>query len=329
MPAVELKNKVLAFIRKQRLIAPGSTVILGVSGGPDSVVLVQVMHALRHDLSVSLHIAHFNHGLRSTSDRDQEYVEQLAGRLNIPVTVRRQRKSIIKKKISEDQSRQWRYSFFFDLGKQLKAGAIALAHTQNDMAETVLMRLIRGSGLHGLRAILPQRNMAGFRVIRPLLELRRKDIEDDIRRCKLKYCVDETNARTDYTRNKIRLELLPRLAKEYNPNIVGVLVDLARTAAQDYDFLDRHLAQRITENVVSAKKKVTINLISMAHEHPAMRRLLMRYAYEQLTGDMKQMAFAHIAEAENLMNSRPVGSIVDWPQSVKVIKNKNHIEFTV
>ncbi|MBI4309567.1 MAG: tRNA lysidine(34) synthetase TilS, partial [Candidatus Omnitrophica bacterium] len=280
MPCFRIKDKVLRFIRRHRLIGPGHKIILGVSGGPDSVVLAHIMRGLAPDLSISLHIAHLNHCLRPTSDRDQKCVEQLAARLNVPITVRRQRKGIIKKKISEDQSRKWRYGFFFDLCRRLNADAVAVAHTQNDVAETVLMRLIRGSGLRGLRAILPQRNMEGFKLIRPLLELTRKDVEDHANCCALKYCVDETNARTDYTRNKVRLELLPHLAKEYNPNITGTLVDLARSAAQDYDFLNQALLQRIKENVVCSEKKVKIKLVSLRREHPAMRRLLMRYAYE-------------------------------------------------
>jgi len=321
---MDFKNKVLEFIRKQRLVAAGETLVLGVSGGPDSVVLAHVLHQLRHVLSVNLHIAHFNHRLRRGSDRDQKFVERLAKELNIPLTVKVRRGTV--KKVSEDTARQWRLRFFVDTARRLNADAVVLAHTRNDVAETVLMRMVRGSGLYGLRAILPERQIEGIKVIRPMAEVTRKEVEAYLRRWKLAFCVDETNAQTHYLRNRMRLRLLPLLAKDYNPGIYDALAGMAKTAAEDYDFLQQNLLQRAKENLVSSKGKVRISLAFLARQHPAMKRMMMRYAFEQLAGDVNQLTFAHIAQAEMLLRSS-TGKGLHWPRSVSVVKTRQYLEF--
>lgn len=326
---MELKEKVLGFIRRQRLVTAGQTLVLGVSGGADSVVLAHVVDELRHELSVTLHMAHFNHRLRRGSDRDQKFVERLAAQLNIPLTIGVRRGKALSGKVPEERARQWRFKFFAGVVRCLNADAVVLAHTQNDVAETVLMRMLRGSGLYGLRAILPERRIEGVKVIRPLMEVTRNEVEAYIRRRKLGHCTDETNVRTDYLRNKVRLELLPLLGREYNPQICAVLAGLAKTAGEDYDLLQESFLQRAKENLVTSKGKVKIGLNFLARQHTAMRRMFMRHAFERLTGDVKQMTFAHIAQAQEMLERAPVGSIVHWPRSVKVVKGRKYLEFTL
>ena len=288
------------------------------------MVLARLMQQLRHELSVSLYIAHFNHHLRRSSNRDQKFVQRLGLELNIPVIVGERREK--GSKVSEDQARRLRLGFFSGVMRHLKADALALAHTENDTAETVLMRLLRGSGLCGLRGILAERHIDGLRIIRPLLEVSRPQIEGYLKRNNLRFCVDETNRSTQFLRNKIRLKLLPQLAKEYNPKISAVLNDLAASAGDDYDFLQQVLAQRIKENVVSSKTTVRMGLAFLQRQHPALRRLLMRHAFERLTGDFKQLEFKHIAQAQELLQ-KPAGSITHWPRAIVVKRQKKCLEF--
>jgi tRNA(Ile)-lysidine synthetase-like protein len=321
---MNLTQKVLTGIRRQGLIIPGTTVVLGVSGGADSVALLHVMHALRHDLSLNLHIAHFNHHLRKSASRDQKFVEALASHLNIPVTIGKRPGRMIKK-LSEAQARQLRFDFLGKTAKKIQASAILLAHHQNDVAETVLMRLLRGSGLNGLRGILPQRVIDGVNVIRPFLDLNKAEIKSFLKASKLPFCEDETNQTDDYLRNKVRNDLIPKLAKEYNPQITSVLIDMAKTAGDDYDFLHAHVLQGFKESVVSKAGKVKIKLTSIKRQHPAMRRLILRHAFAELMGDTKQVSFAHIEETEDLIERMAAGAVVNWPRSVKAVKKKDSI----
>ncbi len=324
---MDLKKKVLTFIKKHDLIKPGSSLLLGVSGGADSVALLYIFHQLRHDLSLSLQVLHFNHRLRPASDKDQQFVEQLGARLNVPVIVAARPKVSGRKSVSEDQARQWRYKFFNQSLRRLNADAIVLAHHQDDIAETVLMRLIRGSGLAGLRGILPQREINGVIFIRPFLDVSRKEILAYLVQHKLGYCVDATNRQTKFFRNKVRIKLLPLLKNNFNPRINEVLLDLARISTEDYHFLQELLLQRIKEILVKLQGRVRIRLKLYNAEHPAMQRMILRHVFGLLNKDSSQLTFAHIEEIEDLIKHRPINAAVDCPRSVKVVKLKEFLEF--
>lgn len=314
---MDIAPTVLRFIRKQKLIPPGSTVVMGVSGGVDSIVLTHVIERLRHELSIRLHVAHFNHRLRTSADRDQAFVEQFARRLNLPVhTGCRQGRGLVT--ASEDDARTWRYDFFKKVMTETRADLLCLAHTQSDVAETVLMRLIRGAGLNGLRGIVPKRVVEGMTVVRPFLQLTRSDIEAYTRTHRLKYRTDETNAQTKYLRNKVRLKLIPLLVKEYNPNIAAALSQLAETSAEDHAFLQHELGQRIKENVVSFKGTVRIKAGFLLRQHPALRRLALRHAFEALTGDLNQLTAAHVLDAEQAVLNQSAPWKMSWPKGVRI-----------
>jgi len=322
---MDLTSRVLFDIRNDHLVKPGSLLVLGVSGGADSVFLAHCLHRLRHDLSVRLHIAHFNHQLRKSSDRDQKFVEDLARRLNVPITVANRRGHPGLPKLSEDAARRKRFAFFAKVAVATRAQAVVLAHTANDLVETVLMRLLRGTGLYGLRGILAQRRMGGITFIRPLIGVTRSSIESYLRKHKLDHCTDETNARPVHLRNKVRLELIPYLAR-LNPNIHSVLVDMAHTALDDYDYLEAQARQRLKESVVSSPQRVKIRIKNFRMSHPSIRRLLLRLAFERLTGDTRQLTRAHVLGVEDMVNSGPNGAEVHWPKSVIVARTRNFIE---
>ncbi|MBI3601555.1 MAG: tRNA lysidine(34) synthetase TilS [Candidatus Omnitrophica bacterium] len=308
---------------KDQLTNIADTVVVGVSGGADSTALLHILYQLRHRLGVKLHVAHFNHGLRFQAGADEAFVKDLATRLNLPFSVGHRRGRLKSCLISEDQARQWRFDFFFKVARHVKAQAIALAHTENDLAETVLMRLLRGAGLLGLRGIASEHQMAQIKLIRPLLSIGRRDIERYLKTHRLTYRSDATNAQTHYFRNKIRLKLLPLLVKEYNPNLAHILVDLAHTAQIDYDYLLQQARRCFEKTVVVSKRKVTMKLKIFLRQHPSMQRMLLRLAFERLVKDINQLSFAHMQEVEDLLERRPAGSVVHWPGSVGVLKSKD------
>jgi tRNA(Ile)-lysidine synthase len=203
-----------------------------------------------------------------------------------------------------------------------------LAHTQDDVAETVLMRLIRGSGLYGLRSILPKREIEGQIFIRPLLGCSRRDIEVYLKSKRVGFCHDQSNDKAVFLRNKIRLNFLPAL-KTYNPNIAQGLSDLAETVTQDYDLLHAHLQKRFKESVVRQVGKARIRLDAIAKEHLSMRRLILRAMNDSLVGQEGGLTFDHMRELENLLDARPTGSVVHLPMNVHVKKTRTHLEFAL
>ena len=322
---MDLTSRVLFDIRNDHLVKPGSLLVLGVSGGADSVFLAHCLHRLRHELSVRLHIAHFNHQLRKSSDRDRKFVEDLARRLNVPITVANRGGHPGLFKLSEDAARRKRFAFFAKVAAATGAQAVALAHTENDLAETVLVRLLRGTGPYGLGGILAERRMGGIPLIRPLIRVTRSSIESYLRKHKLEHCTDETNARPVYLRNKVRLELIPYLSR-LNPKIHSVLVDMAHTALDDYDYLESRARQRLKESVVSSPQRVKIRTKNFTASHPSLRRLMLRLAFERLTGDTRQLTRAHVLAVEDMVKDGPCGTEVHWPKSVVVMKTRNFIE---
>lgn len=317
-----LPDKVKATIKKYNLIARNDKVLVAVSGGPDSVTLLYLLNGLKKEFNLSLHAAHLDHMLRKDSRQDAEFVRRLAQNLKIPVTLTRVNvKKIAPKGSLEEVARNARLGFLFNTASDIKADKIALGHSLDDQAETVLMRILRGTGLYGLSAILPKRNIAGFWVIRPLIETSRKDIEAFLRRRKIRPCQDASNLKYIYLRNKIRHQLLPLLEKRYNKNIKEILGNIAESAGLDYDYLYAK-ALAVMKNF---NRKVSLE--KFLKLHPAIQRLVIRQNIAGLKGNTRRLTFQHIREIEDLILNRPVNSVVDLPKGVSVIKKKNYLCF--
>ena len=321
---MNFERRILQFIGKNKLITSRGLVVIGVSGGADSMALLSVLAALRHELGVELHAAHFNHRFRPEALHDERFVVRWCKQLNVPLTVGQRSGGKIRL-LSEDNARQMRFDFFVKTACRLKAQSVALAHTRNDQAETVLMRLMRGSGLYGLRAILPRRLMGGVFFVRPFLGVERRDIEDYLKLQKIPFCTDKTNHQTMYERNRVRLQLLPWLARHYNPRIIDALSDLGLTASEDYEFLSQHAERQFEKIVTFSGRKVKMDLKAAKRLHPAIVRLVLRRMVEKLTQDPAVLSFDHIHALENLVVQNIEGSI-DLPHRLKAIKTPRSLE---
>ncbi|MDP6180938.1 MAG: tRNA lysidine(34) synthetase TilS, partial [Desulfatiglandales bacterium] len=229
-------KKVKETLSRYGMIDPGDLVIVAVSGGPDSVCLLDILHELKAELAVRLVVAHYNHGLRGGEDESEtRFVRHLASAMNFPFETENASFFIEGKTASlEERARNARYEFLERLKGKLHAQKIAMGHHLNDQAETVLMRLLRGSGPSGLAGIPPKRDDT---IIRPLIELKREEIDSYVKRRELSYRVDRSNFDTRYLRNKIRLELLPLLL-EYQPQFVEHLGQLAVILREDDKYLE-------------------------------------------------------------------------------------------
>jgi tRNA(Ile)-lysidine synthase len=273
-------------------------------------------------LGLKLQAAHIDHMLRSDSASDLKYVQDLCNRLKVQLnSARINIRSLNEKGSLEEAARNARLDFFFKTAKAIKADAIALGHNLDDQAETVLMRILRGSGLAGLSGILPKRNFPGFRVIRPLIEINRKEIEAFLKKRKIRARIDSTNSENIYFRNRIRHKLLPLLERDYSGNIKEILANMAESVALDYDYL-----ARVTEKIAK-RSKTSFSLNKLDSLHPALKRLVFRGAIASLKGDTRRITFQHIREIEDLLLNRPSGSVVNLPRNVCAKKKRNYLEF--
>ena len=255
-----MKEKVIDTIKKYKLIEKGDKIVLGVSGGPDSIAMLDILKDLRNKFEFDIYVCHLNHMIRGQDAiNDQKYVEQYCNKNQIEFFTKNV--NIIEisnnQKIgTEECGRNARYNFFEEILEKTKSNKIATAHNKNDNAETVLMHLLRGSGISGLRGIKPIRNN---KFIKPLIECDRKEIEEYCKQKNLNPCIDKTNFENTYTRNKIRNIVIPYIKKEFNPNIIETLFRLSEVVSSEDEFLDR-ITQKEFENIVLLENEHQIDL---------------------------------------------------------------------
>ncbi len=270
-------SQVEDFIKKHRLFKPGSTVIAAVSGGPDSVALLHILNRLAPEHGFKLVAAHVNHQLRDEADAEEKFVHNLCREWGVPLYYKKvevKKKAEADRKGIEETARYCRYQFFAELREQVPADYIATAHHRNDQAETILMHILRGTGIKGLRGILP----ASDNLVRPLLGVSRVMIEQYLDQNSLSYCLDKSNYDTRFLRNRVRHELIPDLEKQYNPRIIEHLNTLGDIAREEYEAMDRETEKILPQVLLSRdKQRAVINNQVFLSLHPAFqRRILLR-----------------------------------------------------
>ncbi|WP_028988491.1 tRNA lysidine(34) synthetase TilS [Thermicanus aegyptius] len=228
-------------VRKHHMIKRGDRVLVGISGGPDSVALAHWLYRHREEYGIEVALAHYHHGLRGKeADEDEAFVRHLAKEWNLPYYVgKAPLKEIHEEELGnlQDLAREYRYRFFRETGEKIGANKIAIAHHLDDQVETMLMRFVRGTGPGGLVGIPYTRPLTPtITVIRPFLEITRKQIEDYLKRNLLCFRIDSSNKKTDYLRNRLRIETIPQL-QAINPNLSSVLLHLSEMLREDEDYL--------------------------------------------------------------------------------------------
>ncbi len=250
-----MKNKVLNTIKKYNLIQENDKIVIGVSGGPDSMCLLNILNGLKEKLNFEIVVAHINHMIRKEAEEETQYVKNFCDKLGIKCYIKRIDvidKSNKEKIGTEEAGRKARYDFFEEVLNIVNANKIATAHNENDNAETVLMNIFRGAGTSGLKGIEPIRDN---KYIRPIIECERSEIEEYCRVNKLQPKIDKTNFENVYTRNKIRNVLIPEIKKEFNPNIIESLNKLSILSRQENNFIQEY-AKNIMENELIVEKNL-------------------------------------------------------------------------
>lgn len=285
----------LKHLRDSGLLRAGDRLGVAVSGGADSVTLLRLLYEARSDLGLVLSVVHFHHGIRGDeADADEKFVRELAGSLKLEAHVgsgSARSRSQQHSQSLETAARELRYTYFRELLSKGVLDKIATAHTLDDQAETVLMRTLRGAGTRGTAGIHPSQDDG--RIIRPLLAFRRTDIESYLKEIGQPWREDSTNRDTHHTRNKIRHELMPLLAKDYNPNIAETLARVAEVSRDEEAYWQAEIAKLLPFVVTTGKpvrgggrshstgsKQIAVNLEALAKQPLALQRRLLKAAAE-------------------------------------------------
>ena len=316
-------------IKKFGLIEKGDRVLVAVSGGPDSTALLLALNSLKREYNLKLHIAHLDHMFRAAAEtkKDREYVSSLSGKLGIPLIFKRIDVPTYAKESGlslEEAAREKRYEFLLNAAREAGAKKIALGHTMDDQAETVLMRLIRGSGLGGLRGIPPKRPLDGALIVRPLIGTWRKEVEEYLKAMGVKPRLDTTNFMRKFLRNRIRHELIATL-KKYNPNIKEVLARSAQNFSYDYEALSDAVDRSCKGCLKTRGGSMAVDLRKLKGKQTGIRRGILRKAIEMSKGDLRRIDYSHIEDIEELIKTGK--GAIDLPGKTRVVKAKDALVF--
>ena len=320
----KVHEKIKRFIEKHELIEIGDELILGVSGGADSMMMLSYFYAHQEEYGVTLKVAHVHHGLRLAANLDAELVENFCKEKEIPFFRHDcDIKALSKeKKLSEEEAgREERYNFFISLLNH--RGKIVTAHNMNDQAETLLMRFIRGTDVKGLSGILPKREQ----IIRPLLCLTREEIEAYCDELMIPYRDDETNFQTRYTRNKIRLECIPYIKKHLNPAIISNLGRQSELYREENEFLTLHAKELYQKCAAQINQEIYMELDFLKEQHIYMQKKIIILAIEKMIG-LKDISNKHIESCIELIDL-PVGKEVHLPLGLVARKDYHKLVFSV
>jgi tRNA(Ile)-lysidine synthase len=311
------------------MLHPREKVLVAVSGGIDSSVLLHLLHHLSQTEGYSLCVAHLNHMLRGEeSQRDADFVRDSASRLGLEVTI----SSIAVKEVEgkgsgsvQESARRVRYDFLEEVAAKVGAQKIALGHTRDDQAETVLVNLLRGAGMPGLRGIPPVRE---GRFVRPLIETSRKEIEEYALRNRISFVTDSTNLEESYLRNRIRLHLLPLLCEQYNPRLPQTLAGIASILAEEEALLESLASARLSPILLLQEKgRIALSIPGLLREPVALRRRILIEASRLASSSYFPLSHRHIFALEELLSARN-GSQLSLPRRMVAIKEYDRLVFT-
>ena len=324
-----LVSKVKKTLIDHKMVERGDSVLVGVSGGPDSVALLYGLFELKHELSLDLAIAHLNHSARGKeSDRDAEFVRGLGKTLQLKTLIEKLDVAAYQAKTKssfQEAARNLRLEFFQTEMVQVGANKIALGHTSDDQAETVLINLLRGSGLKGVGGMSPVR----YPYIRPLFHCSRPEVVGFLKNKGISYCHDSSNEKNDYLRNRIRLELIPFLQKEYNPQIIENLFEASQIFRADDDYL-RTLEDIEFERIASISgdsEVLSMNIEAFGELPLALKRRVARKGIHRMKGDLRKISFFHIQEILHLFEKAENGKRIDLPGQLQVLCLGDRVEF--
>lgn len=319
-------EKVRKTIVKYRMLSEGENVLVAVSGGTDSMALLHILQRISPDFGVKLTVAHFNHGIRPESKREEEFVRKEAEEMGLPFFSGQEDVKALNrewKRSLEESARIARYRFLDEAAKKCGASKIALGHHKLDQAETVLINLIRGSGLAGLKGMEPVRE---GKYIRPLIHLSPREIASYVAREGIRYCTDRSNFDERFLRNRVRHRLIPLLEREFNPRVVEALSQMADILREEEEFIagEARALQEKWAKVLPGEKIFSIH--DLLNLPGALRKRIVKELLEDMKGEGKAVTFRHVEGVEKMLLSSAPGKMLSVPGG-RVVKEYDDLRF--
>lgn len=337
----DLQQKILTTIQKHNLIQKGDKIVIGVSGGPDSMCLLNCLFCLQKILGIELVVAHINHMLREEAEEETKYVKEFCEKIGILCFVKYAniaKLSQEQKLGTEEMGRKMRYEFFGEVAQKTNSNKIAIAHNSNDNAETVLMNLLRGSGISGLKGIeikvnrnWKQENATevkekSIEYIRPILECDRNEIEAYCAEKGLNPKIDRTNLENDYTRNRIRNQLIPYLQKDFNPNVIQILNRLSELAREEEEYFKEIILQTYeTLKIGENEEEIILNLKKFNHLPKVIKARVLLYTINKVIGTVQGIGKIHVEDCIKLCANNIGNKYLTPNKNVKIFVKQGNI----
>ena len=331
-----MKDEILQTIKKYNLIKNGDSIVIGVSGGPDSICLLHVLNELKGELNFKIYVAHINHMIRKEADEETEYVKNFCKNLGVECFTKKIDVVKIAKKLkmgTEETGRKIRYDFFEEVLKSTNSNKIATAHNNNDKVETVIMNILRGSGISGLKGLDPIREN---KFIKPLIETSREEIESYCKENKLDPRIDKSNNENIYTRNKVRNCVIPYIKEEFNPNILKTINRLSEVATEENEYLNKITVQAFNETNVEVapngdtekNKEIALDLKKFNKLELVIKRRLILYTINELLGTTEGIEKINIDDIIKLCNNNIGNKFLKPTKNIKILVKNKKIFFT-
>ena len=323
-----MEEKVLSTIEKYNLIQAKDRIVLGVSGGPDSLFMLDILNKLKEKLEFEIAVAHVNHMIRKEAREEEEFVKQFCEKINVEFYSKRieVEKYANNNKIGlEEAGRKIRYEFFDEVLNKTNSNKIAIAHNKNDKVETILMNLLRGSGITGLQGIQPIKDN---KIIRPIIEIESQEIEKYCEENKLEPKIDISNFDNAYTRNKIRNVVIPYIKQEFNPNFIETITRLAEVITEENKFLKNITEESYREILIEEKQdQIVLDLKKFNNQENVLKNRLILYTVTQLKGSTQGIEKIHIQDIIKLCSNNVGNKFLTPNKTLKVLVKDKKIFF--
>lgn len=317
-------EKVLRTIEKYNMIEKDDKIVMGISGGPDSLCMLDVLFNLKGKFNLKLYVVHVNHMIRGEdAKKDAAFVEKLCKDLDLPFFLFEENVPYLAKKmgLSEEQAGRYvRYKAFEETLKKVGGNKIAVAHNKNDVAETVLLNILRGTGLRGLIGIKP----VNGNIIRPLIEIERREIEKYLKDKNLHPRIDHTNYEDLYTRNKIRLKVIPYIEEVFKIDLVENLSRMAAILLEEDDYLEAKCEEVFNQICEINGEEIKVDVDALKSQHTAIKRRLVKRMYLYVKGETDGLEYGHVEDVLNLLD-KPTSSKIDLPFEIEALKMYNNL----
>lgn len=327
-----LLAQVLETIKKHNLIKNGDKLVLGVSGGPDSISMLNILNDIRNDKKIQLEfdiiVAHINHLIRKEAKEDEKYVQKFCEKIGIQFyskSIDVQKNANNNKIGTEEAGRKVRYEFFDEILEKTNSNKIAIAHNKNDRVETIIMNILRGSGISGLKGIEPIKDN---KYIRPLIECERYEIEQYCKDNNIEARIDKTNFENIYNRNKIRNIVIPYIKEEFNPNIVQTVIRLSNLVKDEDEYLEKTVKNIYKELIIEEQEKQLImDLKGFNKQEKVIKSRLLLYTISRLFGSTNGIEKIHIEDIIKLCSNNIGNKFLTPNKNIKILVKNHKIYF--